>query len=77
MGTGIYNPTPPVLTGTGGSFEYIENSIDVVDNAIGLTFDQPFLTEARVSISNNYVQGQDTLILPPPYGIVSNFNNAS
>lgn len=73
-GTGIYNPSPPALTGTGGSFEYIENNIDVIDAGIGLTFNQPFLTVATISVTAGYTQGQDTLVLPPPYGIVSNFD---
>ena len=76
--TGTYNPTPPVLTGTGGSFTYIENAITVIDAGIGLTYGEPFLTTATISIiGGTYINGEDTLALPETPGFSSSFNQTT
>jgi len=76
-GTTVFSPTPAVLTGTGGSFAYTENDVVVIDAAIGLTYGEPFMTSATISVSGNYIDGEDELVLPPVSGILSNFDTGT
>ncbi len=64
----------PTVTG-GGVTEYIENAtgISVDGNITTFDIDSPTLTEAVVTISNNYNQSQDVLQFSPLNGIEGNW----
>ena len=74
-GTGTFNPTPPVLTATITNLMYTENDVVTVDPGISLTYGEPFLTSATISVSNNFVGGEDELDLPATLNISSNYNS--
>jgi gliding motility-associated-like protein len=70
-GTGNFtlNTPNPVLNGSGGTLNYIENSVTVIDPNITLTFAEPFLLLATASITNNFVDTEDVLALIPVPGV--------
>jgi len=70
---------PPRLVGTNPTFTYTENNPStVIDADITLTdIDGPNLNGVTVSISSNYVSGQDYLDFTPSGGVTGSFNTTT
>jgi hypothetical protein len=76
-GTGAWPFAAPSLTGTGGSFTYIENQVVIVDGGIGLTYSDLYLSEATVTISADLQNTEDELVLPATPGFISSYDAPS
>jgi hypothetical protein len=68
----------PVVTATGGSMAYTENGTSLVDSLITATdVDSANLSSATVTMTANYVNGQDTLAFVNQNGITGTWTPAS
>ena len=68
----------PVVNTSGGSANYIENTPTIVDPALTLSdVDDTSLESATVTITGNFVAGQDTLLFTDQSGITGNWNGAT
>ena len=78
-GTGNFNLSSPdpILSGTGSTLNYIENSVVPVDPGITLTYAEPFLLIATASITNNFVAGEDVLAMISTPGIFAFYNSST
>src|SRR5205085_1674198 len=70
---------PPVMTYTGSTLSYTENSgAAIVDGALTISdVDSATLTGATVSISANFSSGQDTLAFTNQLGITGSWNSGT
>ncbi len=68
----------PVVVTSGGSANYIENTPTIIDPALMLSdIDDTHLESATVTITGNFVAGQDTLLFTDQSGITGNWNGAT
>ena len=69
---------PPAVNTSGGSANYLENTPTIVDPALTLSdIDDTHLESATVTITGNFVAGQDTLLFTDQSGITGNFSGAT
>ena len=70
--------TPPVLTPTVAALAYTENATPLLDTGItAVDADSTNLTSATVSMTTNYVNGQDTLAFTNQAGITGTWTAAT
>ncbi len=68
----------PVVVTSGGGANYIENTPTIIDSALTLSdIDDTHLESATVTITGNFVTGQDTLLFTDQSGITGNFSGAT
>lgn len=70
---------PPVITTTGTPLDYVENAGNVaIDSALSVfDVDSTTLAGATVSVSANYVPGEDVLAFTNQFGISGSWNSAT
>jgi len=70
-------PVVPVVAASGGALPYTENTTVAVDPGITVTDDGANLTSATVTLTTNYVNGQDALAFTNANGITGTWTPAT